>query len=93
MTDHCGLVSGENRCRCELWCQRVEQAGLVDEAAPTLSGHPADDAAQEAALEGLDELQRIVALFRSLPGYRAPRHLIADLHHILSVPRGSGPEA
>jgi RNA polymerase sigma factor (sigma-70 family) len=72
--------------RGQLWSERAREAGLVDETNPLLAGHPAHSTSDEG-LEGLDELQRIEALVRSLPRYRAPRHLIRELNRILTIER------
>jgi hypothetical protein len=96
MLQHCGLVREANRCRCELWCEPALEAGIVDEVSPRLAGHPAagePDEDLEQRLAGLDELQRIRALFRSLPAYRAPDGLVNELHRMLTVERDRAPRA
>lgn len=96
MLDHCGLVRPDNRCRCELWCEPALEAGVVEPDHPKLAGHPADgDPGEdlEQRLAGLDELQRIGVLFRSLPAYRAPDRLVNELTHMLTVERDRTPRA
>jgi hypothetical protein len=83
-------------CRCELWCEPALEAGVVEPDHPKLAGHPADgDPGEdlEQRLAGLDELQRIGVLFRSLPAYRAPDRLVNELSHMLTVERDRTPRA
>lgn len=91
----CGLLRPDNRCRCELWCDPAVDAGVVDPDRPMLAAHPAaGDAADEdleRRLDGLDELQRIDVLFRTLPAYRAPDHLVDELTEMLAASRNPTP--
>jgi RNA polymerase sigma factor (sigma-70 family) len=96
MLDHCGLVRPDNRCRCELWCDPALEAGVVEPEHPRLAGHPAHGEPGEdlrRRLDGLDELQRIGLLFRSMPAYRAPDRLVHELNRMLTVERDRTPRA
>jgi len=91
MLRHCGMVDPRNLCRCNLWCEAAVKAGAVDPEHPTLAGHPAAEGRDEdleQRLEGLEELERISVLFRSLPSYRAPDTLISQLAEMIQVAPG-----
>jgi len=92
MLVQCGLVRPDNDCHCENWCDPAVDTGVVDPDLLKLAGQPCgDDLIEdlEGHLEGLDELVRIRVLFRSLPAYRAPDHLVNKLTEMMGTLRGT----
>ncbi len=72
MKDTCGLVNPDNACRCEKQAARaLKQAGSNVEALPC-GARPLPNGLTFDRLLALDELQRVSAVFRSLPDRAIP---------------------
>ena len=96
MLKRCSLVKPHNRCQCHMWVKPALEQGVIDaehsqfvdprDAGP--QGLPSITYDQQAIseLEGLDELSRIMTLFRRIPADRAPDGLVQKLSAVILQP-------
>lgn len=95
MRERCGLVRASNECQCERWVELGLQHGVLDPAQPHFASACGSRELEldRDTLEGLDEIGRIVALFRGLPEARAPEGLLDRLTDAIRHPPERRPEA
>ena len=75
MLKNCGWISPENPCRCREQVYRDLKSGWIKRDRLDFVGKPCGPNKNEDALKRLDELEeiaRVVALFRSYPDYATP---------------------
>ncbi|MDY6990270.1 MAG: RNA polymerase sigma factor [Thermodesulfobacteriota bacterium] len=75
MLKNCGLVNPQNSCRCDQQVYRDLQSGWITRDKLHFAGKPCHDKKARDVTERLKELEemvRVVALFRSYPDYAAP---------------------
>lgn len=88
MREKCGLVRTSNPCRCENQVSYAIQSNCINPRRLMFSpqdGNRKDASLSPTELEEMDELQRIAALFRSLPHYSAPETVLASLKTIVDM--------
>ena len=86
MSEHCGFINAENRCRCDRAAPLAVRAGAIDPDRLTYSQHPHRGREQELPLdylEQLDALQRLATLFKSHPDYVAPDTCLGTLRDLI----------
>lgn len=86
---NCGLARPENPCQCEAQLPLAVKAGWVRPGRLRFAGHPVREGASaelphEVDAAAVDELGRLVALYREQPRFAAPDHLIARLRTTLT---------
>ncbi|MDY6952947.1 MAG: sigma-70 region 4 domain-containing protein, partial [Thermodesulfobacteriota bacterium] len=85
MVKNCGLVNPQNPCRCDQQVYRDLQSGWIKRDKLHFAGRPCHDQGAPDVREPLNELEemvRVITLFRSYPHYAAPgsfRTLVKDL--------------
>jgi RNA polymerase sigma factor (sigma-70 family) len=82
MQRRCGIVNAANPCRCAKQATCAVQAGRLSRQTAVWAMHPAKKT-PVLDVENLDELQRVSAVFKSLPEYAGPDSLIAGLKALL----------
>ncbi len=85
MSERCGLVNPSAKCRCAKQAACAAKAGYLKRETAVWANHPVKKAALKSErLEGLAELERVAAVFRSHPEYAAPDSLVAGLKAVLA---------
>lgn len=79
----CGVVNPANSCRCEKQAARLVRLGVFDPKQMCWVTHPSKPAA-EVQLDGLEGIERTVALFRNHPDYTAPEALADGIRQLLA---------
>ncbi|MEJ2719301.1 MAG: hypothetical protein P8182_19575 [Deltaproteobacteria bacterium] len=90
MRRKCGLVNPANPCRCATQVSYSLDTKWMNPKKLIFAGHPRSNrqvGLNEDQLEQLDELDRVAALFRSLPAYSAPDSLLAGLKKAINSRR------
>jgi RNA polymerase sigma factor (sigma-70 family) len=86
----CGLVNVDNPCRCARQATYAVKTGWINPDNLLLAGHPRHDrpvGVDPDKLQQMDELQRVTALFRSLPDYEAPTAFVNALNELMDSAR------
>ena len=86
MASNCGLVDSSNPCQCARQVAYAVDTRRIDAARLPFSRHPRRDHARSVTqeqLEEISELQRVAALFRSLPEYAAPVKFADGLRELI----------
>ena len=86
MQKKCGLVNPNNPCRCSLYVNYVIKTEGRDSESLMFARHPCrtrKDAVTSEQLREMNELQRIVILFRSHPDYAAPENFVEEIKELV----------
>ena len=86
MASNCGLIDSSNPCQCARQVAYAVDTRRIDAARLPFSRHPRRDHARSVTqdqLEEISELQRVAALFRSLPEYAAPVKFADGLRELI----------
>ena len=86
MTRNCGLIHPENPCHCETVVDYDLAQGRIDPDNLQYANHPClarRDPATPERLKELGELEKMAALFRGHPDYRAPDAFVRGLQGML----------
>lgn len=87
MSEHCGFMSAENRCRCEGAASLAIRAGAFDPENLVYCSHASRAREEDLPsdyLEQLDSLQRLAAIFKSHPDYVAPSTCMETLRSLIN---------
>lgn len=85
IANRCGLIRPENPCRCSRQIESSLEYGLVERGRPAWAvlpraAEPAPTgAAVRAAVEQLDDVERLAELYQAGPEYRAPTAVMSHL--------------
>jgi RNA polymerase sigma factor (sigma-70 family) len=86
MQKKCGLVNPDNPCRCSRYVGYVVKTGAGKPERLLFAGHPCrsqKDVVTQEQLQEMNELQRIVMLFRSHPDYAAPETFVEEIKKLV----------
>jgi hypothetical protein len=86
MQKKCGLVNSGNPCRCPRFVDQIEKTLGRDPENFLFAGHPCRSqkgTITSEQLREIDELQRIIVLFRSHPDYAAPDKFIEGIRELI----------
>jgi len=86
MQKKCGLVNPNNPCRCSRFVDQIEKTMGRDPENFLFAGHPCRGkrgAITSEQLREIDELQRIIVLFRNHPDYAAPDRFIEGIKGLI----------
>lgn len=90
MRRKCGLVNPANRCRCAKQVSYSIDTKWINPKKLLFASHPRGNqqvGLTQDQLDQLDELDRVAALFRSLPAYSAPDSIMAGLKKAINSKR------
>jgi RNA polymerase sigma factor (sigma-70 family) len=99
MRRYCGLMRTDNPCRCDRYLPLAVRSGMVNPNRILFADHPVRGPATPDGPEptrsapeptSVEELRRLVELYRSHPRYAAPRALFDNLKALLR-PEGRNP--
>ncbi len=83
----CGLVNPDNPCRCSRYVRNFIKDGALDRNKLLFTGLPCHQkkaAITARQLDEMDQLQRMIALFRSQPDYVAPNTFVNTLKALVA---------
>lgn len=86
MRRNCSLVDSANPCQCARQVAYAVNTRRIDPARLPFARHPRRDraaAVTQEQLEEINEIQRVAALFRSLPEYAAPAQFADGLKELI----------
>ena len=86
MQKKCGLVNPVNPCRCSRFVGQIEKTRGRKPDNFLFAGHPCrtkKDIVTSEQLQEVDELQRIIVLFRSHPDYAAPEKFMEGIRDLI----------
>ncbi|MBX7057909.1 MAG: RNA polymerase sigma factor [Leptospirales bacterium] len=89
LQQHCGLTNPAAPCHCKKQANAALQSGLISAKRTLFAGHPQQPAtlSPQRLSDGvgeMDELERIAALYRTHPHYRAPERFTGALRALLA---------
>ncbi len=86
LTKNCALINPDNPCKCELLVASQLKTGRFDDKHMVFAKHPCRFRHEESTLDRIremDELNRIAALYKRYPDFRAPAVFIENLRGLV----------